>query len=128
MNNNYFSFLPSFNLRYSLDRTNSFMLRYRSSSSSPSVTELQNVVDNSNPLFLSTGNPDLDQQISHTANLRYIHTTKSGQTFIAMIGGTAKLGYVADSIFIAKEDIQISDNVTLNGLTVHKTCKFGWIL
>ncbi|WP_300795219.1 hypothetical protein [uncultured Bacteroides sp.] len=43
MNNNYFSFLPSFNLRYSLDRTNSFMLRYRSSSSSPSVTELQNV-------------------------------------------------------------------------------------
>ena len=114
MNNNYFSFLPSFNLRYSLDRTNSFMLRYRSSSSSPSVTELQNVVDNSNPLFLSTGNPDLDQQISHTANLRYIHTTKSGQTFIAMIGGTAKLGYVADSTFIAKEDIQISDNVTLN--------------
>lgn len=114
MNNNYFSFLPSFNLRYSLDRTNSFMLRYRSSSSSPSVTELQNVVDNSNPLFLSTGNPDLDQQISHTANLRYIRTTKSGQTFIAMIGGTAKLGYVADSTFIAKEDIQISDNVTLN--------------
>ena len=114
MNNNYFSFLPSFNLRYSLDRTNSFMLRYRSSSSSPSVTKLQNVVDNSNPLFLSTGNPDLDQQISHTANLRYIRTTKSGQTFIAMIGGTAKLGYVADSTFIAKEDIQISDNVTLN--------------
>lgn len=114
MNNNYFSFLPSFNLRYSLDRTNSFMLRYRSSSSSPSVTELQNVVDNSNPLFLSTGNPDLDQQISHTANLRYIRTTKSGQTFIAMIGDTAKLGYVADSTFIAKEDIQISDNVTLN--------------
>lgn len=114
MNNTYFSFLPSFNLRYSLDRTNSFMLRYRSSSSSPSVTELQNVVDNSNSLFLSTGNPDLDQQISHTANLRYIRTTKSGQTFIAMVGGTAKLGYVADSTFIAKEDIQISDNVTLN--------------
>ena len=114
MNNKYFSFLPSFNLRYSLDRTNSFMLRYRSSSSSPSVTDLQSVIDNSNPLFLSTGNPNLDQQISHTANLRYIRTTKSGQTFIAMIGGTAKLGYVADSTFIANEDIQISDNVTLN--------------
>ena len=114
MNNSYFSFLPSFNLRYSLDRTNSFMLRYRSSSSSPSVTELQNVIDNSNPLFLSTGNPDLDQQISHTANLRYIRTTKSGHTFIAMVGGTAKLGYVADSTFVAKEDMVISDNVTLS--------------
>ena len=84
----YFSILPSFTLRYSLDRTNSLQLRYRSKSSAPSVTNLQNVIDNSNPLFLSTGNPNLDQQVSHTANLRYIRTTKSGHTFIAMIGGT----------------------------------------
>lgn len=114
MNNSYFSFLPTFNLRYSLDKTNSFMLRYRSSSSSPSVTQLQNVIDNSNPLFLSTGNPNLDQQISHTANLRYLRTTKSGHTFIAMVGATTKQGYVADSTFVAKEDVPITETVTLN--------------
>lgn len=114
MNNSYFSFLPSFNLRYSLDKTNSFMFRYRSSSSSPSVTQLQNVIDNSNPLFLSMGNPDLDQQISHTANLRYLRTSKSGHTFIAMVGATAKQGYVADSTYIAKEDVALTETVTLN--------------
>lgn len=88
LSHDYFSVLPSFTLRYSLDKTNSLQLRYRSKSSSPSVTNLQNVIDNSNPLFLSTGNPNLDQQLSHTANLRYLRTTKSGHTFIAMVGAT----------------------------------------
>ena len=114
LSHKYFSVLPSFTLRYSLDRTNSFQLRYRSRSSSPSVTDLQNVIDNSNPLFLSTGNPNLDQQVSHTANLRYLRTTKSGHTFIAMVGATIQQDYVADSTFVAKEDIVLSPTVTLN--------------
>lgn len=114
LSHNYFSVLPSFTLRYSLDRTNSFQLRYRSRSSSPSVTDLQNVIDNSNPLFLSAGNPNLDQQVSHTANLRYLRTTKSGHTFIAMVGATIQQDYVADSTFVAKEDIALSPTVTLN--------------
>lgn len=114
LSHKYFSVLPSFTLRYSLDRTNSFQLRYRSRSSSPSVTDLQNVIDNSNPLFLSAGNPNLDQQVSHTANLRYLRTTKSGHTFIAMVGATIQQDYVADSTFVAKEDVALSPTVTLN--------------
>lgn len=114
LSHKYFSVLPSFTLRYSLDQTNSFQLRYRSRSSSPSVTDLQNVIDNSNPLFLSAGNPNLDQQVSHTANLRYLRTTKSGHTFIAMVGATIQQDYVADSTFVAREDIALSPTVTLN--------------
>lgn len=114
LSHKYFSVLPSFTLRYSLDRTNSFQLRYRSRSSSPSVTDLQNVIDNSNPLFLSAGNPNLDQQVSHTANLRYLRTTKSGHTFIAMVEATIQQDYVADSTFVAREDIALSPTVTLN--------------
>lgn len=110
----YFSILPSFTMRYSLDRTNSLQLRYRSKSSAPSVTSLQNVIDNSNPLFLSAGNPDLDQQLSHTANLRYLRTTKSGHTFIAMVGATIQQDYVADSTFVAKEDTELTPSVTLS--------------
>lgn len=112
--NNYFSVLPNLIVRYALDRTNSFQLRYRSSSSAPTVTNLQNVIDNSNPLFLTAGNPELDQQISHSASLRYIRTTKSGHTFIAMVGGTVRQDYVADSTFVAKEDVPLSETVTLN--------------
>ena len=64
ISHNYFSVLPSAMIRYSLNRNNSFMLRYRSSSTSPTLQQLQSVVDNTNPLFLSTGNPLLDQRLT----------------------------------------------------------------
>lgn len=111
---NFFTVLPSMTMRYRMDKSNSFDLRYRSSSSSPSITQLQRVIDNSNPLFISAGNPGLKQQVNHMANLRYVKTTGNGQTLIAMIGMTMRQNYVADSTFIASEDIQLSETVTLN--------------
>lgn len=114
LDHRYFSVLPSFNARYSLNRSNSFMFRYRSSSSAPSVSDLQSVIDNTNPLYLSTGNPELDQQINHSLNLRYILTTKWSHTLIVMAGATFRSNYIADSTFVAKEDIVLSPSVTLN--------------
>lgn len=111
---NFFTVLPSMTMRYRMDKSNSFDLRYRSSSSSPSITQLQRVIDNSNPLFISAGNPGLKQQVNHMANLRYVKTTGNGQTLIAMIGMTMRQNYVADSTFIASKDIQLSETVTLN--------------
>lgn len=110
----YFTVLPSLTARYKLDRTNSFMLRYRSSSSSPSITDLQEVVDNTNPLFLSSGNPNLDQQINHSLNLRYIRTTASGHTFIGMLGTTLRTGYVSDSTFVATENITLPSGISMD--------------
>lgn len=113
LNKKYFSVLPSATVRYTLDRSNSFILRYRSRSASPSVTDLQEVVDNTNPLFLTSGNPELDQQINHSLNLRYIRTTSSGHTFIAMAGATFQQNYVADSSFVAKEDMVLPSGVEM---------------
>lgn len=114
ISHSYFSVLPSAMIRYSLNRNNSFMLRYRSSSTAPTLQQLQSVVDNTNPLFLSTGNPLLDQQINHTLNLRYTLTTMSGQTFIAMLGATLRNGYVADSTFVATEDITLPGGIEMD--------------
>ena len=114
MDHNYFSVLPSLMARYSLDRNNSFFFRYRSSSAAPSISDLQAVIDNTNPLFMSTGNPDLDHQLGHSLNLRYTRTSQSGQTFIAMLGGTVQNNFIADSTFVAVEDIQLSPTITLN--------------
>lgn len=101
LSHRYFSILPSFTMRYSLDRTNSLQLRYRSKSSAPSVTSLQNVIDNSIP-FLSAGNPDLDQQLSHTANLRYFAYDKVW-TYVYCHGwGYLQQDYVADNYFRCK--------------------------
>ncbi|MFR9651058.1 MAG: outer membrane beta-barrel protein [Rikenellaceae bacterium] len=94
---NYLSFLPSAMLRYAVDRQNSFMFNYRSSTSSPSITDLQDVYDTTDPYFVSSGNSDLDQSVSHNATLRYTRTTSKAQTIILMLGATYTQDYVADN-------------------------------
>ena len=46
-------------------------------------------------------------------NLRYIRTTLTGQTFIAMFGATARTGYIADSTMIADRDLTLPSGITL---------------
>ncbi len=109
----YLSVLPSIFMRYGRDKENSFMFRYRSYSSTPSITDLADIVDNSNPLFVSAGNPDLDQQINHSANLRYVRTSKTGTSFIAMLGATIRQDYVADNTVVATEDMTLDSGVVV---------------
>ncbi|MFI3327959.1 MAG: outer membrane beta-barrel protein [Rikenellaceae bacterium] len=113
IDHNYLSFLPSAMVRYSVDRSNSFQLRYRSSSSAPSITELQDVIDNTNELYLTSGNPELNQQINHTASLRYIRTTNKGTSIIVMAGATVRQDYVADSTYVATTATTLPNGMTL---------------
>lgn len=111
---NFFAVLPKVNVRYQVDRNNSFMFRYNSNTSSPSISDLQNIINNSNPLFISAGNPDLKQQVNHMMNLRYVLTTKTGHSFIAMLGSTIRQDYITDSTFVAKESIKLNEEITLD--------------
>jgi hypothetical protein len=45
-------------------------LNWNTSAAVPSISQLQNVVDNSNPLFLSSGNPKLRETYTHSFTLR----------------------------------------------------------
>lgn len=54
-----FSFSPQIRFRYRFSKTNQLDIRYRGSSSQPSMTNLLNVVDDSDPLNISKGNPGL---------------------------------------------------------------------
>ncbi|MFR9566130.1 MAG: outer membrane beta-barrel protein, partial [Rikenellaceae bacterium] len=112
---NFTSLLPSMFVRYTLDRSNSFMFRYRSNTSSPDMDDLLDVIDESNPLFLTQGNPDLEQQTSHAVNIRYIRTSMAGTTFIAMLGGTIYDQYVGDNISILDDGVQLTKPINLDG-------------
>ncbi|MGL4412021.1 MAG: outer membrane beta-barrel protein [Bacteroidales bacterium] len=110
----YVSFLPSMLMNYTINSGNSFRLQYRSNSSAPSMNDLQDVIDNTNPLMVTAGNPNLREQITHSSTLRYTRTMKSGQTFIAMIGGTIRSNYVSDSSFVAQKEMEIAPGVVLD--------------
>ncbi|MES2848482.1 MAG: TonB-dependent receptor, partial [Bacteroidota bacterium] len=79
--------LPNLMWRKKFNTKSSIRVNYRASTNAPSISQLQNVVNNnSNPLFLSMGNPDLKQQFTNTLSARYTFTnTAKGKTFFANV-------------------------------------------
>ena len=120
--------LPMAMMRYRFSQDANFRIFYRSFTQKPSITQLQNVVDNTNPLYISIGNPTLDQSTSHMFNARYSSiNTKRASSFFALASFTAIDDYVTNSNFIVNQDTlinneyllraggQISTPVNLNG-------------
>ena len=104
--------LPTFLLNYKFSETSNIRVVYRTSTNPPSVSQLQNVIDNSNPLLLSTGNQNLKQNYSHFGMVRFGFTnTKKAQSFFAFVSVNYTQNYIGNSTLIAQHD------TLLNGTT-----------
>lgn len=68
---NVLNFAPNVRFRYAFSKTTNLDFNYRGRSSQPSMTQLIGVVDNSNPLRISVGNPGLRPVWNHGMNLYY---------------------------------------------------------
>ncbi|MBK7475458.1 MAG: TonB-dependent receptor [Haliscomenobacter sp.] len=64
------AFLPSFRARWEFGTSKFLNLDYRTNINAPSIQQLQPVADNSNPLYITEGNPDLKPEYSHSVNMR----------------------------------------------------------
>lgn len=97
--------LPNLMWSKKLNAKSSFRLFYRASTNFPSVTQLQDVVDNSNVLRLSVGNPQLKQSYNHFLSGRYTFTnTQKGQSFFANVFLNAQQNYITNALYIAAAD------------------------
>ncbi|HYJ63203.1 MAG TPA: outer membrane beta-barrel protein, partial [Parafilimonas sp.] len=67
----YTNMYPTANLRYSFSKTSSLRFNYSGRTTQPNVTQLQPVIDNSDPLNVEIGNPDLKQSFTHSFRLLY---------------------------------------------------------
>ncbi len=106
--------LPFAMARFNFSRQENLRIFYRTSTNPPSVNQLQEVVNNSNPLQLSAGNADLRQNYQHRLFMRYSKSnTEKATVFYALIGGTYTDDYVANSTFIASADTLILNSVVL---------------
>lgn len=65
------SVLPSATLTGNLANRRTLRLAWNTSTAAPSISQLQNVVNRSNPLSVSTGNPDLRPTYAHSLSLRW---------------------------------------------------------
>ena len=62
---------PRFNMRWKISNTSQLRIRYFGNMSQPSMTNLIEVMDNSNPLYINTGNAGLKSSWSDRFNLDY---------------------------------------------------------
>lgn len=113
--------MPSAMLTYNVERGKSLRFNYRTSTNPPSVNQLQEVVNNSNPVLLSSGNPDLDHSYSHFFMSRYnaVNTEKS-TNFLAFLFGNISDSYIGNSTIIAR-----SDTTLANGYLLKKGSQFS---
>jgi hypothetical protein len=65
------NYAPMAQLNYRWSRTQNLRIRYFGNTEQPSVSQLSPVVDVSDPLNISYGNPDLNPSFEHRFNIRY---------------------------------------------------------
>lgn len=106
--------LPQATFNYRFEPGRNIRLMYRTSTDAPSISQLQNVIDNRNPLFLKTGNPELSQAYSHNVTVRYGRTNNQASTsLLFLVSGTFTKDYITNASYIAPKDT-ILNGVVLN--------------
>jgi hypothetical protein len=117
----YWSVLPNANLQVDLGTGRSLSLMYRSNTSTPSATQLRDVIDDSNPLFVTTGNPSLDPSMSHNAFLRLrMANAERGTMLMGFLSVNAVQNYIANAIVQAGRD-----SVAMGGITLEPGARFS---
>lgn len=107
--------LPTAMFMYNFSKTTNMRVFYRTNTQTPSVNQLQNVVDNSNPLFLNAGNENLEQQYNHLFVTRFgTSNVDKGRTFFAFLFGSFTNNYISNSTLIARQDTVTADGIQLS--------------
>lgn len=100
LTNSFTNYFPSFQLQFSKARTNNLRFNYRGRTNAPSISQLQDVVDNSNILSIKNGNPGLKQEFSHNFNLFYTKfDVITFKNFVASINGSFTQDKIGNSVY-----------------------------
>lgn len=62
---------PTLDFRWKISKVSQFRVRYRGTTSQPSMTDLLDITDDSDPLNISRGNPGLKPSFTQTLNMFY---------------------------------------------------------
>ncbi len=123
------SVLPNLMFNYKFSKVTNLRVVYRASTNAPSTSQLQKVIDNSNPLLLSTGNPNLKQEIRHFAMTRFSHSNqdKTANLF-TMLFFQKTQNYIGNSTLIAANDTMVNGEVVRKGaqLTIPENLDGAW--
>lgn len=106
--------LPNLMWMKKISPRSSIRIFYRARTNFPSVTQLQDVVTTSDPLRVSSGNPELKQSYSHYLSGRYTFTnTSKGQSLFANVYMESQQNYISNATFSPSADSTIQQGIIL---------------
>lgn len=112
--NSFMNVLPSANFTMRFGRTGNFRFNYRTSTNAPSISQLQTVLNNSDPLRLSIGNSDLKQEYTHSFSANYgMFDIATANSMFFAIGVNFTDSKIVNSTTIATRDTLILPEVRL---------------
>lgn len=115
VNKDFYNVLPSLMLNYKFTGNSNMRLFYRTSTNLPSISQLQNVINNNNPLLLTAGNPNLKQEYSHSFLTRFsLANPDKGRTTFVVLSATQTQNYIGNATLIAPRDTILPQGITLN--------------
>lgn len=107
--------LPNLMWRKKLNAHVNVRVFYRASVNFPSVTQLQDVINNSNPLYVSSGNPDLKQSYTHFLSGRYAYTnSKTSKSFFANLFLQTAGNYISNATYFLRNRDTVINKVYLD--------------
>ena len=74
---------PTLNFRYRFSKIHNLRIRYRGSTSQPSMSQLLDITDDSDPLNVTKGNPGLKPSFTNNLRIEYNNFLQNHQRFIA---------------------------------------------
>ncbi len=104
----YFSVLPNVRMEWRPWTGGSINVDYRARTSNPSIGNLQETVNTSNPLSYSTGNKNLEQTTSHNIGIRLIHSNMETATnFMVFANFTVEDGHIGSEQFVNYDSVPL---------------------
>lgn len=106
--------LPMAMLRWKFSNSGNLHMFYRAGTDQPSITQLNSVVDNSNPLQVNAGNPFLEQATTHMVHSRFSYMIpEKSRTFFAFFSMRRQQDYIGNSVFFAERDTILEGGIRL---------------
>lgn len=114
---NFTRFTPQANVSYSLKSQTHASFSYNGSTLQPSISQLQPITNNNNPLYLQLGNPDLKVGFNHNLQLNFNdYKVLSNQYMYANVGISFQDNAITTlSVIDRKTGVTTSRPVNVNG-------------
>lgn len=105
INQSFENILPNAMLNYRFSKTKNLRVYYRTSTNIPSISQLQSVVDISNPLQVKSGNPALKQTFENNLSFRFGgFNPQSSRNAMLFINGSYTDNYISNGTYILASD------------------------